>query len=623
MPKRFCAPPPHDPGSSSAGDVHVNVLDAADAARPSGAGRAASATVGANGVTCIASDDRRAALVPGIHGPIFVTSRRARWRSWTGDHNAWGGQSIRPMRSRRRGPGRVGALLGLRAFRPGIVMEGGSLDVNGRGALLATSRVFSIPTTTPTLESGRDRAPPRGASSASATSIWLGDGIAGDDTGRPRRRHHALRRARYDRDRDRDDPADGIIGLAGEPRRACAPRAIQDGEPFTILELPMPRPVEREGQRLAGELCQLLYWRTPSCWCRLRRSERRARPRGAARAASRRGGSSGSTAATVVGPRRLPLRDPAAAVTPREIDLTHRSDTPLRVGANTRNLSRPPVRTPASDSQCVARHLAPWDRRARARCAFAQLVDPDQAKAVVNCTRRTSAAAAPTDFINNSYKALKKCVDAIFACVQLKPDDPAAACRRAQATLRQAVLRSLDAQALKLELAIDKRCAEEVISFATPARRSLPTSTRSRPIAGRTASSCSGRSTTTSDRLRASYAVSGRRPAALAAPRRARCSASVGRGSRRARPRRPARTSRDPDAHARRRSNQDADADADAHQHAVGSDCGRATITVSPTLTPTATARRRRLRPCSADADVTTGHAGAAIAFVTSTTAER
>jgi cell division septation protein DedD len=96
-------------------------------------------------------------------------------------------------------------------------------------------------------------------------------------------------------------------------------------------------------------------------------------------------------------------------------------------------------------------------------CAFAQLVDPTEAKAVVNCEKNVSNAGRT--FINNSYKALKKCVDTIFACVQLKPDDPGCL-PKAQATCDKQFV-GLDTQALKLELAVDKRCAEEIVPFST------------------------------------------------------------------------------------------------------------------------------------------------------------
>jgi len=104
-----------------------------------------------------------------------------------------------------------------------------------------------------------------------------------------------------------------------------------------------------------------------------------------------------------------------------------------------------------------------WGIVAPSGRAWAQLVDPGEAKAVVNCEKNVSNAGRT--FINNSYKALKKCVDTVFACVQLKQGD-GACLAKAQATCDKQFA-ALDTQALKLELAVDKKCAEEIVPFST------------------------------------------------------------------------------------------------------------------------------------------------------------
>lgn len=94
--------------------------------------------------------------------------------------------------------------------------------------------------------------------------------------------------------------------------------------------------------------------------------------------------------------------------------------------------------------------------------AFAQILDPTEAKAVVNCEKNVSNAGRT--FIANGYKSLKKCVDTVFNCVQVKADDPNCL-PKAQATCDKEFLK-IDAQAIKLELAVDKKCAEDVVAFA-------------------------------------------------------------------------------------------------------------------------------------------------------------
>jgi hypothetical protein len=93
----------------------------------------------------------------------------------------------------------------------------------------------------------------------------------------------------------------------------------------------------------------------------------------------------------------------------------------------------------------------------------AQVVDPTEAKAVVNCEKNVSNAGRT--FITNGFKALKKCVDTVFACVQLKPND--GACLAKAQTTCDKQFAALDAQAIKLERAVDKKCAEEVLAFST------------------------------------------------------------------------------------------------------------------------------------------------------------
>ena len=135
---------------------------------------------------------------------------------------------------------------------------------------------------------------------------------------------------------------------------------------------------------------------------------------------------------------------------------------PLRFNANTRTPVTPS--RPSTGFRCALLVTVFLLGSVLARSyAFAQVVDPDQAKAVVGCEKNVSTAARA--YLDNGYKALKKCVDATFACVQLKADDPKCL-PKAHATC-DAQFAALDSQAIKLELAVDKRCAETIVPFAT------------------------------------------------------------------------------------------------------------------------------------------------------------
>jgi agmatine deiminase len=117
------------------------------------------------------------------HGPIFLIrgtgpSRERAVVDW--DYNAWGGK-YPPHDLDDAVPRHVARLRGLPLFRPGIVMEGGALDVNGRGTLLTTESCLLNPNRNPSLDrAGIER---HLCDYLGVTKVlWLGDGIEGDDT---------------------------------------------------------------------------------------------------------------------------------------------------------------------------------------------------------------------------------------------------------------------------------------------------------------------------------------------------------------------------------------------------------------------------------------------------------
>jgi agmatine deiminase len=132
-----------------------------------------------------------------------------------------------------------------------IVMEGGAIDVNGRGTLLATEECLlsTIQARNPALDrSGIEQI---FADYLSINHvIWLGRGIEGDDT-----HGHIDDLARFVGPRTVatvvepriDDP--NHEPLKDNLRRLQAAQD-QDGERLDIVELPMPQPIIFDGQRL-------------------------------------------------------------------------------------------------------------------------------------------------------------------------------------------------------------------------------------------------------------------------------------------------------------------------------------------------------------------------------------
>ena len=191
------------------------------------------------------------------HGPIFVKQRRTGEVAVTDwEYNAWGGK-YPPYDRDNTIPPKIARALGLRQFVIPRVLEGGSIDVNGAGSLLTTESCLLNPNRNPTL--GR-AAIEQGLRDNLGVSqiIWLGDGIAGDDTD-----------GHVD-DLTRFFATDGIVTVVERnPRDVnfAALRANRErlrglrtpaGKKFRVVELPMPRPCRFAGQRLPASYANFL-----------------------------------------------------------------------------------------------------------------------------------------------------------------------------------------------------------------------------------------------------------------------------------------------------------------------------------------------------------------------------
>lgn len=115
------------------------------------------------------------------HGPIFLTRAadpKLAVVDW--DYNAWGGK-YPPCDLDEVVPTRVAETLKLPVFYPKMILEGGSIDVNGAGALLTSESCLLNKNRNPDLS--RDQIEQRLRDFLGVREIlWLGHGIAGDDT---------------------------------------------------------------------------------------------------------------------------------------------------------------------------------------------------------------------------------------------------------------------------------------------------------------------------------------------------------------------------------------------------------------------------------------------------------
>ena len=185
------------------------------------------------------------------HGPIFLQRElggRADELVLDWGFNAWGGK-YPPCDQDDAIPTRIAEELGLPVLSPGMVLEGGSIEVNGAGTLLTSEQCLLNPNRNPRLSKAEIEGRLRDFLGVRKI-LWLGDGIEGDDTD-----GHVDDLTRF------VDPDTVVTAVEDDPRDANhAPlrdnlarlRAMtdQDGRPLRIVELPMPPALYHEGQRL-------------------------------------------------------------------------------------------------------------------------------------------------------------------------------------------------------------------------------------------------------------------------------------------------------------------------------------------------------------------------------------
>lgn len=133
-----------------------------------------------------------------------------------------------------------------------VVLEGGAIDVNGRGTLLTTEECLLDPAVQ-TRNPGFTRADVEGVlgETLGVTNVlWLGRGIAGDDT-----HGHVDDLCRFVGPhsavlcRERD-PHDVNYKPLEENRERLQGMRAEDGTPLDVIDLPMPAPLTFEGRRL-------------------------------------------------------------------------------------------------------------------------------------------------------------------------------------------------------------------------------------------------------------------------------------------------------------------------------------------------------------------------------------
>jgi agmatine deiminase len=183
------------------------------------------------------------------HGPAFVINPRAEEKkaivSW--EFNAWGGKY--PADLDNQIPDKIAKHFGLPVFHPGIIMEGGSVEFNGKGTLLTTRACLLNKNRNPYLtlqQIEKYLCDYYGVEQI----LWLNDGIAGDDTD-----GHIDDITRFVNEDSvvtavETKVDDENYQLLQENLKQLKKMRLLNGKQLNIIELPMPSPQYWDGRRL-------------------------------------------------------------------------------------------------------------------------------------------------------------------------------------------------------------------------------------------------------------------------------------------------------------------------------------------------------------------------------------
>jgi agmatine deiminase len=182
-------------------------------------------------------------------GPAFLLNAGARNPkvivNWL--YNGWGGKY--PAELDTTIPSRIGELYGLPVYHPGIVMEGGSVDFNGKGTMLTTTSCLLNPNRNPELN--KDQIERYLLDYYGAEQVlWLGNGIEGDDTD-----GHIDDLTRFISEDTvvtmvEHNKSDANYIPLKENLKALGTFRLLSGKQLNIIEIPMPAPLYYQQQRL-------------------------------------------------------------------------------------------------------------------------------------------------------------------------------------------------------------------------------------------------------------------------------------------------------------------------------------------------------------------------------------
>jgi agmatine deiminase len=183
------------------------------------------------------------------HGPAFLINPETGEKAivdW--DYNAWGNK-YPPYDLDDVIPTKIAEHFNLPVYHPGIVMEGGSVDFNGKGTLITSTACLLNKNRNPHLNQEQIEGYLHNYYGVEQV-LWVNEGIIGDDTD-----GHIDDTVRFVNEdtvvtvieHNKDDEN---YALLQENLEMLKQMRLLNGKQLNIVELPMPEPIFYQGQRL-------------------------------------------------------------------------------------------------------------------------------------------------------------------------------------------------------------------------------------------------------------------------------------------------------------------------------------------------------------------------------------
>lgn len=181
------------------------------------------------------------------YGPIFVKKGNdlaiTHWKfnMWGGKYPPWDLDNLIPQK--------ISQTLNLEIVKTGILLEGGSIDVNGKGTLLTTESCLLNKNRNPHFSKKQIEEYLKKYLGCFHV-LWLGEGIKGDDTD-----GHVDDLARFVNESSivtvvEKDPADENYKPLQDNLKRLQKMKDQNGKSLNIVPIPMPSPIYYKDQRL-------------------------------------------------------------------------------------------------------------------------------------------------------------------------------------------------------------------------------------------------------------------------------------------------------------------------------------------------------------------------------------